>query len=133
MPALAPAHPHAAPAAPPARAVAALRLAARDCRAAPRRSPGEACALLAPDADAAAFAEALARALPALLLRRPVIWHPGARGESFDEAWLAALLAALGRGDRGSARFLLTRRVRPGGAATLLFLAQGLLKRLDIP
>ena len=109
--------------------IALLRLAALECRAAPRVGlpPAEAM-------EAAAVEDmvtVLARTLPALLLRRPVLWPPGAAGRSFDEAWLLALAAALWRGDRLSARFLLARRARPEGAAVLRMLLSDLGHRLQ--
>lgn len=109
--------------------IAALRLAALECRAAPKASVA-ACALLGPDAGAEEYAGALARCLPQMLTRRPVLRRPGAARRSFDEEWLVALGRALGSGDRASARFLLRRRVRPEAAPYLSLLLIGLAERL---
>ena len=111
--------------------LAALRLASLRCRIAPQLAPSAACRLLLPDARAGEFAEALARALPGLMRRRPQILPPESRARSFDEAWLLALAEARRRGDAASVRFLVGRRVRPGGAAALDVLLGGLTKRLD--
>ena len=109
--------------------IALLRLAALECRIAPRAG------LPAADAIRAAaledMATMLARLLPTLLLRRPVIWRPGAEGRSFDEDWLLALARAERRRDRASVGFLLRRRARPDGAAVLRMLVGDLAARLD--
>jgi hypothetical protein len=111
--------------------LALLRLAALECRAARHCGPHEACALLDPSAGAEIHAAALARVLPAIALRRPVIWAPGSAGRSFDEAWLLACDGALRRGDGASFRFLCARRLHPGGATRLRPLLTGLSTRLD--
>ena len=110
--------------------IALLRVCALECRAAARPAPHEACALLHPDADAVDHATALARRLPELLLRRPVIWAPGAAGRSFDESWLLAVARALVSEDRASVRFLLRRHARPTGHAVLSMLLRGMVARL---
>lgn len=106
-----------------------LRLSALACRTAPRGSV-EGCGLLDPDADAADYAMALARAMPDVLTRRPVFWRPGAPGQSFDEAWLLALARAIRAGDRDSERFLVLRRVRVQARPILRLLMVGLVERL---
>ncbi|MEM9796149.1 MAG: hypothetical protein AAF919_06650 [Pseudomonadota bacterium] len=124
--------PHLAPDIVPERQpalIALLRLAALECRAAPR--PGMAPAEAMRVAAIEDMVVMLARMLPNLLLRRPVIWRPGAEGRSFDEDWLLALAQALRTGDRHSARFLLGRRARPDGAAVLRMLVGDLAARLD--
>ncbi|MEM8824989.1 MAG: hypothetical protein AAGF30_15385 [Pseudomonadota bacterium] len=108
-----------------------LREVALECRTAPRCSPQEACALVAPEANAVTFARALLQALPDLLRRRPVIWRPGSAGQSFDESWLMAIEAAAARRDADSLRFLTERRLRPGATEAFLFLVRGLMTRLD--
>jgi len=110
--------------------IAFLRLASLACRAGPRGSIG-ACALLEPSSGPEDFAMALARALPEMLFRRPVLWRPGAAGQSFDEAWLLALSLARARNDLGSTRFLTRRRVRPEATPYLLLLLNGLAERLE--
>lgn len=110
--------------------IAFLRLSALACRAAPRGSL-RACALLDPDAGAEDYAMALARTLPEMTMRRPVIWRPGATGRSFDEDWLLSLLDALRRRDGASLRFLTRSRVRPEAAPYLLLVLRGLCERLD--
>ncbi|TFL18827.1 hypothetical protein [Jannaschia formosa] len=109
--------------------IALLRFHALACRTSPRAG------LTPEDAARAAAVEdmalLLARMLPVLLLRRPVLWRPGTAGRSFDEDWLLALARALRAGDADSARFLLTRRARPEGAATLRMLVGDLAERLD--
>lgn len=109
--------------------IALLRLSALECRIAPRAGlpPAEALRVAA----AEDMALMLARMLPTLMLRRPVIWRPGTRGRSFDEEWLLSLACALEREDRASARFLLARRARPEGAAVLRMLVGDLGARLD--
>ncbi|MEM8850396.1 MAG: hypothetical protein AAGE03_10210 [Pseudomonadota bacterium] len=117
----------------PVPGLALLRDAALACRIAPRRDPQAACALIWPEAAAGCYARALLQALPGLMGRRTVIWGPGSAGQSFDEAWLMAILAAVARRDADSLRFLTERRLRPGGAETVLFLIRGLMARLDKP
>ncbi|PWJ22392.1 hypothetical protein [Jannaschia seohaensis] len=109
--------------------IALLRFAALECRTAPRADlpPGEAMR----DAAVEEMAVLLARMLPTLLQRRPVIRRPGAADLSFDESWLLALARALSGGDAASARFLLARRARPEGAAVLRMLVGDLAARLD--
>ena len=109
--------------------IALLRLAALECRAAPRAGLS-----LVETMRVAAIEDMvtmLARVLPTLLNRRPVIWRPGATGQSFDEAWLIALARALRSGDSASERFLLARRARPEGAAVLRMLVGDVAARLD--
>ncbi|MEM7489571.1 MAG: hypothetical protein AAF390_10665 [Pseudomonadota bacterium] len=108
-----------------------LRLSSLECRVAPRVSPSAACDLIDPSAGAEVYAEALARALPDLMTRRPVIWAPGAAGRSFDEDWLNACRNALLRGDGDSFRFLTTRRLTRGSVPIFRMLLSGLGERLD--
>ena len=110
--------------------IAFLRLSALACRTAPRGSLG-ACALLDPDAGPEDYAMALARTLPEMTMRRPVIWRPGAAGRSFDEDWLLSLQDAIRRRDGASVRFLTRSRVRPEAAPYLQLLLRGLCERLD--
>ncbi len=112
--------------------VAVLRLAALECRAAPRGSL-TACALLEPGAGAEDYAVALARCLSQMLVRRPVLHRPGTASRSFDEEWLVALSRALGEGDRASARFLARSRARPEAVPYLLLLVTGLAERVYDP
>ncbi|MBM2575222.1 hypothetical protein JQC91_02790 [Jannaschia sp. Os4] len=108
--------------------IAWLRLAALECRIAPPPGlPAEGAMRMAEAEDMAAM---LARLLPALLFRRPVLLRPGSPGRSFDEDWLLALARAEVSGDRRSARFLLARRARPDGAAVLRMLVGDLAARL---
>jgi hypothetical protein len=107
-----------------------VRSAVLACRAAPRCSPWTACSLLDPHAPAAAYADALARALPGLTLRRPVIWPASAEQRTFDEDWLVACYDALRRGDEDSFCFLASRRLRPGMAPLLRLLVTGLSDRV---
>ncbi|PZX14329.1 hypothetical protein LX81_02912 [Palleronia aestuarii] len=109
-----------------------LRLAALDCRAAPRRA-GIPDLPLDPAADAADYATVLARMLPELFLRRPVLWRPGTARRSFDEAWLLAFARAIETDDRTSERFLAGRRLRPGAAPVLRHVLGGLADRLRTP
>lgn len=114
--------------------LALLRISALECRAARRLRLEEARARLAgtPDADAAAFAEALVRTLPEALGRRLEIRRPGPAAPSFDEAWLLALLAAADRGDRASTAFLLRSRAAPRAWSSLAALARGLSRGAGI-
>lgn len=109
--------------------IAMVRLAALECRAAPRVG------LSVADAMRVAAVEdmvtLLARALPKLLNRRPAIRRPGSAGRSFDEDWLCALARALRSDDSASAHFLLARRARPEGAAVLRMLVGDIAARLD--
>jgi hypothetical protein len=109
--------------------IALLRLAALECRIAPRAGlpPAEAMRV----AEVEDMVTMLARLLPTLLMRRPVLWRPGTRGRSFDEDWVLALARALRTDDRASARFLLARRARPEGAATLRMLVGDVAARLS--
>ncbi|WOI56695.1 hypothetical protein [Palleronia sp. LCG004] len=111
--------------------VSCLRMAALDCRAAPRSSL-KACELLDPDAGAEAHAALLTRTLPQMLRHRPVFWRPGASGRSFDEEWLLALARAIAHGDHSSARFLVRSRVHAQAAPTLMLLMRGMVGSLDI-
>jgi hypothetical protein len=110
--------------------IALLRLAALECRVAPRASL-RACALLHPSAGVADHVTMVARILPDALLRRPVIWRPGASERSFDEAWLLAIAQAIATGDADSERFLMRRRVRPAAIPILRLLLVALQKRLE--
>ena len=110
--------------------IAFLRLSALACRVAPRGSL-QACALLAPDAGPEDYAMALARTLPEMTMRRPVIWRPGAPGRSFDEDWLLSLQEAIRRRDGASLRFLTRSRVRGEAVPYLKLLVRGLSERLD--
>lgn len=103
--------------------VALARLVALECRAAGRLEAGRACAALAPDAPAEAAMGLLVRALASGMVRRPVLYAPGSRDLSPDERWLLALIAACARGDRGSIRFLTTRRCHPQAHAAIAALA----------
>ena len=108
--------------------LAMLRLAALECRIAPRAgAPAEEAVRVAALDDMMTM---LARTLPSLMLRRPVLWRPGATGRSFDEDWLLALLRAMQSGDRASERFLLARRARPEGGAVLRMLVGDVADRL---
>lgn len=93
--------------------VAALRRLAPRCQAGARLDLFRACAMLSGHAEIAAqaYAEALLRGLAAVWGRAPVLHQPGAAELSFDEAWIASLLGAAGRGDESSMRFLLASRL----------------------
>ncbi|NEX45407.1 hypothetical protein [Pseudotabrizicola algicola] len=93
--------------------VAALRRLAPRCQAAARLDLFRACAMLSaqPDIAAAAYAEALLRGLAVLFGRPPVLHQPAAPELSFDERWIASLVAAALRGDDSSLRFLLASRL----------------------
>jgi hypothetical protein len=110
---------------------ASRRLAGR-CRAACRLDPHCACVRLAGGrAPAAVWAEALLRILREGLGRPPRFYAPGSAELSFDERWLAALVAAHRRRDMASARFLIARRIRPEARGAVRFLAAGLARGLD--
>ncbi|WP_179379356.1 hypothetical protein [Jannaschia marina] len=113
----------------PPPAIALLRLAALDCRAAPRQAL-HACAVLAHEAGPIEHCMMLARALQSASDRRFVLWEPGSEGLSFDEGWLMALLEARTRGDGDSERFLLARRVRPQAWPVLRLLLDGMCDTL---
>ncbi len=104
-----------------------LRYATLECRVSQYCPPSAAFALLG---DGKAV-EALARALPNMMARRPKIWPPGTDGRSFDESWLEACRAALDRGDAASLRFLMARQLTPGSAAAFRMLLSGLQPDLD--
>lgn len=108
-------------------AIALLRLAALDCRAAPlRRAVGDLRRPRPRGRRGRLRDRAGPRMLPAASERRPMIWRPGSDGLSFDETWLLALARALRAGDASSVRFLAARRVRPGAGPVLRMLVAGL-------
>ena len=114
-------------------ALALLRLLMRQCRAKARVEVFETCRLLMHDPREGAqdYADALLRILGAGLPKGPVIHDLRAQERSFDENWLLALFAALGRGDHASTAFLLRARLplhlrRPVG-----WLAAELVQRIS--
>jgi hypothetical protein len=119
-----------APVAPVPGCLRMLRRPAQDTRTAPRCTPWAACSLLDPRAPARAYSDALARVLPEMTLRRPVIWLDGVDKLTFDEDWLVACRECLRRGDVDSFCFLTARRLRPGMAPMLRLLLEGLDARL---
>ncbi|WP_168219799.1 hypothetical protein [Pseudotabrizicola formosa] len=114
-------------------AVAALRRLAPRCQAGARLDLFRACAMLSAHADVAAraYAEALLRGLAGVLGRAPVLHQPGAAELSFDEAWIASLLAAARRGDAGSVQFLLASRLPRHAWRQIGWLAAQLAQRQD--
>ncbi|TGD63632.1 hypothetical protein EYC08_12815 [Tabrizicola sp. WMC-M-20] len=114
-------------------AVSALRRLAPRCHAGARLDLFRACAMLSSHADVAAraYAEALLRGLAALLGRAPVLHQPGAAELSFDEAWIASLLAAARRGDAGSVQFLLASRLPRHAWRQIGWLAAQLAQRQE--
>ena len=111
--------------------IALLRLAMLECRTASRRDL-ELCGRVDPSAPPEVHATALAQMLFSASDRRFVCWRPGTTDMSFDERWLAALIAARARGDTDSARFLLARRFRPEACPAFWALVEGLTSRLII-
>jgi len=113
--------------------VAALRRLAPRCHAGARLDLFRACAMLSSHGDVAAkaYAEALLRGLAAVLGRAPVLHQPGAAELSFDEAWIASLLAAAKREDEASLRFLLASRLPRHAWRQIGWLAVQLAQRQD--
>lgn len=114
-------------------ALTLLRLLMRQCRAKARVEVFETCRLLMhnPREGAQDYADALLRILGQALPKGPVIHDLRAQERSFDENWLLALFAALGRDDHSSATFLLRARLplhlrRPVG-----WLAAELVQRME--
>ncbi|RYH00868.1 hypothetical protein EU805_16255 [Salipiger sp. IMCC34102] len=105
-----------------------VRMSALDCRAA-ARAEATACAAIDPAARPDVLATQLVKMLPQFLKRRPVLWRPGTRGMSFDEAWLLALDRAVRRGDRDSERFLLSSRIDAASLHSARTLVRGLIRR----
>jgi hypothetical protein len=95
------------------RILAPLRLFSLTCRAKGRIDAFKACVMLSQDpvASAQAYADALLRLL-AGAFERPLVLHaPGSQDLSFDERWLAGLLAAAAREDGQSLAFLTLRSI----------------------
>lgn len=94
-------------------AVVSLRKLAPRCQAGARLDLFHACAMLSTNSEVAAraYAEALLRGLATVLGRVPVLHQPRAIEISFDEAWIAGLLAAAARDDQASLHFLLASRL----------------------
>ena len=90
-----------------------LRFTSMRCRAKPRTSLFEACALLHADRHAKkeAYAEALARCFSEALGQPARFLAPGTEETTFDENWLLQLALAEARWDNTSADFLLRSRV----------------------
>lgn len=114
-------------------AILALRRLAPRCHAGARLDLFRACAMLSGNADVAAktYAEALLRGLAVVFGRAPVLHQPGAAELSFDEAWLASLLAAALRDDEASTRFLLASRLPRHAQRQIGWLARQLAQRQD--
>ncbi|NBB97569.1 MAG: hypothetical protein GVY34_05260 [Alphaproteobacteria bacterium] len=114
-------------------ALTLLRVLMRTCRAKARMPVFEACALLhhSPAQSAQVYADALLRALVQALPKAPVIHTVTAAERSFDEAWLLALLSAIGRKDHASATFLLRARLPLHYRRSVGWLAAQLAERLD--
>lgn len=90
-----------------------LRFHASRCRASAHLDIHAACALIDPKGCPERAAATLLRVLGQALARVPV-WHRvGEPALSFDERWLAQVIAARRRGDRDSYLFLTLRRVAP--------------------
>lgn len=113
--------------------VTALRRLAPRCQAGARLDLFRACAMLSTDSGVAArsYAEALLRGLAVVMGRVPVLHQPGAGELSFDEAWIASLLAAAKRGDEGSMRFLLASRLPRHAQRQIGWLAFQLAQRQE--
>ncbi|MHA7874170.1 hypothetical protein [Roseivivax sp.] len=103
-----------------------LRVTALSCRTAARSDLFQACAVLSTDRTVArsAFAETLVRGLAQALGQRPVLYRPGAREVSFDEAWLARLAHSAQSGDEDSFQFLIRARVPHAARRNLAFLVR---------
>jgi hypothetical protein len=127
-----PAAPQAAADWPAAEGLLALLREAAAAARAEARAPLAGCAAIDPAAPPPIVARALLRALPTALHRRPRVWSPGARGRSFDEAWLVALARALAVRDADSACFLLASRTRPDSAPLIAALMRQLLSGLGL-
>jgi hypothetical protein len=112
--------------------IAMLRVLAPACRAKARLDLFHACAMLSVDRTQAAqgFADALLRTLEQGLARAPVLHRAGSIELSFDEAWLAALLAADARGDVDSFTFLTRARLNRAAVRQIGFLVTGLQRRM---
>ena len=110
------------------RLLAPLRFLGRTCRAKARLDAFEACAMLSldPGASVQAHADALLRVLSQALGRPLKLHAPGSTDLSFDERWLAALVAAAGRGDAGSLGFLTAHRIPRHMARQTVWLARQL-------
>jgi hypothetical protein len=81
---------------------------------------------LDPGASVQAHADALLRVLSQALGRPLKLHAPGSTDLSFDERWLAALVAAAGRGDAGSLGFLTAHRIPRHMARQTVWLARQL-------
>jgi len=90
-----------------------LRFVAMACRAKPKTSLFEACALLhvTHSAERDAYADALMRCLSEALGRPTKLFAPGTHEITFDEKWLMQLSQALATQDEASSKFLLNSRV----------------------
>jgi len=103
-----------------------LRWVAMECRAKPKTSLFEACALLqAPSLEARnAHAEALMRCLTEAFGQRANLYRPGTKSISFDESWLVRLVQSHARGDTFSVSFLLKSRIAPENRRLIGFLTK---------
>ncbi|MEO0361646.1 MAG: hypothetical protein AAF322_11080, partial [Pseudomonadota bacterium] len=105
-----------------------IRRAAARARCAAQMDVFSACALLSRDGTvaAAAFCEALLRALRSAFGRAPVFYAPGAEEISRDEAWVLRLVLCAAEGREDSVAFLTRRRLPPQSLRPILFLARSL-------
>jgi hypothetical protein len=76
------------------------------------------------------YAAAFFQGTQLFALRRLKFFNAKSEAVSDDEMWLARLLVALYSEDYSSARYLMALRIAPAGQRRLMFLAQGLAKRL---
>ena len=103
-----------------------LRFVSLRCRAKPRASLFETCALLRADRFASldAHAEALMRSLSEALGKPARLHKPGTAEMTFDEGWLLQLGRACGCGDDASCQFLLSSRIARENRRLIRFLME---------
>ncbi len=111
-----------------------LRTTHQTCRTKPRQDLFVACELLTCDrhAETSNYAEAIIRALPHSLGRRPIILRPGDAVVTFDESWLLAILRACGNGEDDNLNFLLSSRIKKSHRPNILFLITNLTRLTKI-
>ena len=110
-----------------------LRFLMIGCRKDARISIDEACKLIQIDKKTSAryFAYNILRTLEEVIGKKPVFRNPGDKNLSFDEQWIASLIASYKINDQLSIKFLISSRVENLSKRSYIsFLIDGLVKDL---
>ena len=111
-----------------------LRFVALGCRSKARTDLFRVCAVLSSERSQSiqAYSEALMLCINDALEARAVLFRPGTREHSFDEAWLVQLANCLQRGEEASVRFLLCSRVKREYHRNLRFLVSRISEQFGL-